>query len=124
MGSGSSSPWLCTGLFNEILLNNKKIGGIPRSFSKMAALRVAVDVCHYVDIGFTRVLGLWGPKIPLCARRLNRMRFNCHARWHRVGAAPHVYPPLSVGLYAVVMNCRGCLAGINQGFKEIKLRLY
>ena len=67
------------------------------------------------------MLGLWGPNIPLCTHKLNRVSFNNHARWHRIGVAPHVHPLLSVGLCTAVVNYRVCPTRINQDFKEIKL---
>ena len=37
--SVNQGSWLCAGYFNEILFYHKKIGGPPRSFTRMAAFR-------------------------------------------------------------------------------------
>ena len=46
-------PWLCMGDFNEILLTEEKQGGRVCLHGQMQAFRDVLDVCGFVDLGFT-----------------------------------------------------------------------
>ena len=46
-------PWLCMGDFNEILVTEEKRGRRVRSHGQMQAFKDVLDVCGFVDLGFT-----------------------------------------------------------------------
>jgi len=46
-------PWVCIGDFNEILFSEEKSGGRVRPHSQMQAFRDVLDVCGFMDLGFT-----------------------------------------------------------------------
>ena len=46
-------PWLCLGDFNEILLGEEKLGGLPRPQQQMDSFRCAVNRCGFKDMGYS-----------------------------------------------------------------------
>ena len=52
-------PWCCMGDFNEILQSEEKRGGRIRPHVQMQAFRDVLDVCGFVDLGFTRPEFTW-----------------------------------------------------------------
>ena len=46
-------PWVCIGDFNEILFSEEKRGGRVRPHCQMQAFRDVLDVCGFMDLGFT-----------------------------------------------------------------------
>ena len=52
-------PWCYMGDFNEILQSEEKRGGRIRPHVQMQAFRDVLDVCGFVDLGFTRPEFTW-----------------------------------------------------------------
>ncbi|KAJ1255254.1 hypothetical protein BS78_K272300 [Paspalum vaginatum] len=52
-------PWLCAGDFNEILVNEEKVGGAPRSQGAMEKFRDALEVCGLYDLGWCGDMFTW-----------------------------------------------------------------
>ncbi|KAL8552497.1 hypothetical protein ACS0TY_001254 [Phlomoides rotata] len=62
LGEGYSGPWLCAGDFNEILYGSEKVGGLPRSASRMLAFQNCIEDCGLVDLGFVGHAYTWSNK--------------------------------------------------------------
>ncbi|XP_050241121.1 uncharacterized protein LOC126690018 [Quercus robur] len=56
-------PWCCFGDFNELLQLQEKRGGPPRAHSLMQSFRDILDLCGFVDLGFS------GPEFTWHGRR-------------------------------------------------------
>lgn len=52
-------PWLCVGDFNEIVINEEKMGGALRRERQMIEFREALDYCSFRDLGFVCALFTW-----------------------------------------------------------------
>ncbi|KAF7825238.1 ribonuclease H [Senna tora] len=59
LNNASNLPWLCSGDFNEIILESEKKGGAPKNFRCMMEFREALDICGLQDIGFTGYPYTW-----------------------------------------------------------------
>ncbi|KAL5788264.1 hypothetical protein ACOSP7_005213 [Xanthoceras sorbifolium] len=55
-------PWLCGGDFNELLHNEEKLGGNERTGPGMFNFRSIVELCDFVDLGFSGPLFTWNNK--------------------------------------------------------------
>ncbi|OMO96399.1 reverse transcriptase [Corchorus capsularis] len=55
----STLPWMCVGDFNEILTNDEKIGGPPRSQRQMEMFRATVEFCEFRDLPIKGPLMTW-----------------------------------------------------------------
>ncbi|KAL5843837.1 hypothetical protein ACOSQ3_009840 [Xanthoceras sorbifolium] len=55
-------PWLCGGHFNELLHIEKKSGGNERTGPGMFNFRSIVELCDFVDLGFSGPLFTWNNK--------------------------------------------------------------
>ena len=55
-------PWLVGGDFNEILLDNEKIGGRPKSLQQMIDFLFALDECGLRDLLFKGDVFTWANK--------------------------------------------------------------
>ena len=53
LNSRPNLPWLCMGDFNDILFIEEKRVGRVSSHGQMQAFRDVLDVCGFVDLGFT-----------------------------------------------------------------------
>ena len=67
-------PWVCMGDFNEILLSEEKHGGRARPHSQMQAFRDVLDICGFLDLGFTGPEFTWNG---------NRHGYVIWERWDR-----------------------------------------
>ena len=52
-------PWLCMGDFNDILFIEEKRGGRVSSHGQVQAFKDVLDVCGFVDLGFTSPEFTW-----------------------------------------------------------------
>ena len=52
-------PWLCLGDFNEILLGEEKLGGLPRPQQQMDSFQCAVNRCGFKDMGYSGLAFTW-----------------------------------------------------------------
>ena len=59
LNSRPERPWLCCGDFNDIIIQDEKLGGATRSHNQMQQFRDVIDECGFMDLGFE------GPKIYL-----------------------------------------------------------
>lgn len=55
----SELPWVIGGDFNEILSNEEKAGGVPRSDSLIEMFRLALMECSLTDLGFVGQKFTW-----------------------------------------------------------------
>ncbi|KAL5783938.1 hypothetical protein ACOSQ2_006330 [Xanthoceras sorbifolium] len=55
-------PWLCGGDFNELLHNEEKLVGNERTGPGMFNFRSIVELCDFVDLGFSGLLFTWNNK--------------------------------------------------------------
>ncbi|KAL5854783.1 hypothetical protein ACOSQ4_004585 [Xanthoceras sorbifolium] len=55
-------PWLCGGDFNELLHIEEKRGGNERTGPGMFNFRSIVELCDFVDLGFSWPLFTWNNK--------------------------------------------------------------
>ena len=49
----SEMPWIIGGVFNEILSNNEKFGGLNRANWQMQNFCMCIDDCQLLDRGFS-----------------------------------------------------------------------
>ena len=63
----SSLPWLCAGDFNEILVDDEKIGGLLRPTRQMEGFRQVIHECDFLEVPFS------GPKFTWSRGRGSRM---------------------------------------------------
>ena len=54
-----TSPWLCTGDFNEITRQSEKLGGRTWPHSQMQLFRDALDDCSFIDLGYVGFPYTW-----------------------------------------------------------------
>jgi len=57
--NNSNLPWLCSGDFNEILVQDDKQGGPPKSQTLIDSFQKVVLECNLKDIGFTGYPYTW-----------------------------------------------------------------
>ncbi|KAK2661255.1 hypothetical protein Ddye_007788 [Dipteronia dyeriana] len=69
----SNLPWICIGDFNEILWDNEKMGGCPKSWRKLAEFREALENCSLEDMGFAGPNFTWSNKKEGSASVLERL---------------------------------------------------
>ena len=51
--------WLCMGDFNEILFMDEKRDGRVLLYNQMQAFRDTLDVCGFIDLGYTGLEFTW-----------------------------------------------------------------
>ncbi|XP_075636519.1 uncharacterized protein LOC142608713 [Castanea sativa] len=52
LNSRRETPWLCCGDFNEIILQDEKLGGATRPHVQMQTFREVIDKCGFMDLGY------------------------------------------------------------------------
>ena len=53
LSSKPKLPWVCFGDFNELLQVEDKKEGAPRAHNLMQAFRDVLDLCGFVDLGYS-----------------------------------------------------------------------
>ena len=54
-----NTPWLCAGDFNELVIQDEKLGGTIQSSNSMQLLRDVIDECGFVDLRFVDPKFTW-----------------------------------------------------------------
>ena len=54
-----NTPWLCAGDFNELVIQDEKLGGTIQSSNPMQLLRDVIDECGFVDLRFVDPKFTW-----------------------------------------------------------------
>ncbi|OMO53282.1 Endonuclease/exonuclease/phosphatase [Corchorus capsularis] len=63
LASQSRLPWLCSRDFNELLLNDEKLGGNIRPQRQMNLFREAIDDCGFHEIPSTGLVFTWSRRV-------------------------------------------------------------
>ncbi|XP_075665007.1 uncharacterized protein LOC142634593 [Castanea sativa] len=67
LSSKPKFPWCCFGDFNELLEVQDKRGGVPRAHNLMESFHEVLDICGFVDLGYS------GPDFTWRGRRRGEM---------------------------------------------------
>ena len=59
LASRGTSPWLCSGDFNQILFSHEKQGGAARPQASLDRFRAALEACGLEDLGFKGDIFTW-----------------------------------------------------------------
>ena len=58
-------PWVLFGDFNDMLLDDEKLGGLPLNRTNVSAFRACMDNCGLIDLGFQGTRFTWTNKNPI-----------------------------------------------------------
>lgn len=56
-----SLPWVITGGFNEVLMDDDKFGGHSANISRALIFQECLDTCRIIDIGYSRARFTYQP---------------------------------------------------------------
>ena len=60
-----SLPWVLLGDFNDMILDDEKMGGLPVNRNHISAFRNCMDKCGLIDLGFEGPYFTWTNKSPV-----------------------------------------------------------
>ena len=75
LNSRPERPWLCCGDFNDIIIQDERLGGATRSHNQMQQFRDVIDECGFMDLGFEGPKYTWSRHFEIgnsIQERLNR----------------------------------------------------
>ena len=63
-------PWVLFGDFNDMLVEDEKMGGLPLNGSRLTAFRDCINQCGLMDLGFHGPRFTWTNKNSICHRNI------------------------------------------------------
>ena len=64
LATAISLPWVLLEDFNDMLLDDEKLGGLPLNRTNVSAFRACMDNCGLIDLGFQGTRFTWTNKKP------------------------------------------------------------